>query len=161
VSYKTRSIPPALRRALNARDQGCRFPGCTNKRFVDAHHVHHWAHGGETKASNLVILCRLHHRKVHEGGVQIQILDDGAFRFVKPNGESFDSIARGHTQPLGDWRQLPAIHHQQGIHIDKNTAATRWRGERMDYGLAVEGILLKAERARRVSGEISGAGKSA
>ncbi len=90
----------------------------------------------------------------------MQILDDGAFRFVKPNGESFDSIALNHTQPLGDWQQLPAAHHEQGIHIDKNTASTRSRGERMDYGLAVEGILLKAERARRVSAEISGAGKS-
>ncbi len=67
VGRKTRSIPPALRRALNARDRGCRFPGCTHTRYVDAHHVRHWAHGGETKASNLVTLCRFHHRKVHEG----------------------------------------------------------------------------------------------
>ena len=129
VSYKNRSIPPARRRALNARDQGCRFPGCANKRFVDAHHVHHWARGGETNASNLVTLCRFHHRKVHEGGVVIQILDDGAFRFAKPNGESFDSIAPNHTQPLGDWQQLPVVHHEHGVHIDKNTAATRWSGE--------------------------------
>ena len=161
VGRKTRAINPALRRALNARDQGCRFPGCSNKHFVDAHHVHHWAHGGETKASNLVTLCRFHHRKVHEGGVVVKILDDGAFRFVKPNGESFDSVAAGHTSPLGDWQQLPAAHHEQGMHIDKNTAATRWRGERMDYGLAVEGILLKAKRAQSVPGEIRGAGKSA
>ena len=151
VGRKTRSIPPALRRALNARDQGCRFPGCSNKRFVDAHHIHHWAHGGETKASNLVTLCRFHHRKVHEGGVRIEILDDGAFRFAKPNGESFDSIAPGNTQSLGDWQQLAAVHYQQGIHIDSRTAATRWHGERMDYGLAVEGLLRKEQRARNVS----------
>ncbi len=66
VGRKTRSIPPALRRALNARDRGCRFPGCTHTRYVDAHHVRHWAHGGETRACNLVTLCRFHHRKVHE-----------------------------------------------------------------------------------------------
>jgi hypothetical protein len=46
VGRKTRSIPPALRRALNSRDSGCRFPGCTFHRFVDAHHVNHWADGG-------------------------------------------------------------------------------------------------------------------
>ena len=47
---KTRTIPPALRRALRSRDRGCRFPGCENRRFLDAHHVHHWAKGGETTA---------------------------------------------------------------------------------------------------------------
>ncbi|MBX5463527.1 MAG: DUF222 domain-containing protein, partial [Steroidobacteraceae bacterium] len=82
VGRRTRSIPPALRRALQARDRGCRFPGCTHTRFVDAHHVQHWAQGGKTKASNLVLLCRRHHRFVHEGGVRIEVLDDGAFRFV-------------------------------------------------------------------------------
>jgi hypothetical protein len=62
VGRKTRSIPPALRRALKTRDRGCRFPGCPNTRYVDGHHIHHWAKGGETKLSNLVQLCRFHHR---------------------------------------------------------------------------------------------------
>ncbi len=68
VGRKTRTIPPALRRALKSRDQGCVFPGCTHKRYVDGHHIEHWADGGETKLSNLVSLCRFHHRAVHEGG---------------------------------------------------------------------------------------------
>jgi len=68
VGRKTRSIPPALRRALRLRDPGCRFPGCENHRFVDAHHIEHWALGGETSMNNLVLLCRTHHRLVHEGG---------------------------------------------------------------------------------------------
>ena len=88
VGRKTRTIPPAIRRALNSRDRGCRFPGCSFKRYVDGHHVKHWAHGGETKLSNLVTLCRFHHRLVHEGGVVIQTLDDGAFRFINPNGKN-------------------------------------------------------------------------
>jgi hypothetical protein len=50
VGRKTRAIPPAMRRALAARDKGCRFPGCTHTRFVDGHHVRHWADGGETKS---------------------------------------------------------------------------------------------------------------
>lgn len=140
VGRKTRSIPPALRRALNARDRGCRFPGCTHTRYVDAHHIHHWAHGGETKASNLVSLCRFHHRKVHEGAVKVHVLDDGALRFLQPNGQSFDSVAPNHTQPLGDWEQLPAVHRERRISIDKHTAVTHWTGERMDYAWAVEAL---------------------
>jgi hypothetical protein len=153
VGRKTRSVPPALSRALNARDRGCRFPGCPNARYVDAHHIHHWAQGGETKLSNLVQLCRFHHRQVHEGRVLIQTLDDGALRFVRPNGESFDSVAPERTRPLSDWQQLPAVHDQQGIRIDKNTATTRWRGETMDYGLAIEVLLQHARRGHGVSAE--------
>ena len=108
VGRKTRNISAPLRRLLNARDKGCRFPGCANSRYVDAHHIKHWANGGETKPSNLVSLCRFHHRAVHEGGFRIEILDDGAFRFVKPNGENIDSVAPGCTPPLGDWKRLPA-----------------------------------------------------
>ena len=43
VGRKTRAIPPAIRRALDTRDAGCRYPGCTNTRYVDAHHIHHWS----------------------------------------------------------------------------------------------------------------------
>ncbi len=88
VGRKTSTIPPAIRRALKARDQGCRFPGCSNTRYVDGHHIHHWAKGGETKLANLVSLCRFHHRSVHEGGFSVQVLDDGAVRFKKPNGQA-------------------------------------------------------------------------
>ena len=70
VGRKTRTIPPALRRVLEARDRGCRFPGC-GLRFTDAHHVRHWADGGETKLENLVLLCRFHHRLVHEEGFTV------------------------------------------------------------------------------------------
>ena len=107
VGRRTRSIPPALRRALNARDRGCRFPGCTHTRYVDGHHIHHWADGGETKLANLVSLCRFHHRQVHEGGLVVERLDDGAWRFVKPSGEAFVSSALGYTRPLD--MPLPAI----------------------------------------------------
>src|SRR5690349_6129463 len=85
VGRKTRAIPAGMRRALHARDEGCRFPGCTNTRFVDAHHVEHWIDGGETKLSNLVELCRRHHRFVHEHGFGIE-RDGGQIRFVRPDG---------------------------------------------------------------------------
>jgi hypothetical protein len=58
IGRRTRTISPAMRRALKRRDGGCRFPGCTNTRFVDGHHIEHWADGGETRLDNLVLLCR-------------------------------------------------------------------------------------------------------
>jgi hypothetical protein len=148
VGRRTRSIPPALRRALTSRDRGCVFPGCTHQRYVDGHHVQHWAEGGETKLTNLVSLCRFHHRQVHEGGVTLERLDDGAWRFCKPNGESLVAAAPGHTRPLGDWVRLVAVHEEQVLHIDAHTARTRWRGEPMDYGLAIDALLAKERRAR-------------
>jgi hypothetical protein len=86
---------------------------------------------------------------VHEGGVTIQILDDGALRFLKPNGQSLDSVAPGHSQPLGDWTQLPAQHAHRRIQIDAKTAVTKWTGEAMDYGWAVEGLMRREERGLR------------
>jgi len=153
IGRKSRTIPPAIRRALSARDRGCRFPGCPNTRYVDAHHVQHWANGGETKLSNLVQLCRFHHRQVHEGRVEIQVLDDGALRFLKPDGQAFESLAPDHTRPLTDGAQLSVWHSEVGLEIKADTAATLWRGESMDYGLAVEVLLNQAQRARNVSAE--------
>ena len=68
VGRKTRAVPPSLRRALRARDGCCRFPGCTNIRGLHAHHLEHWADGGPTELTNLILLCRRHHRLVHEDG---------------------------------------------------------------------------------------------
>lgn len=147
VGRKTRSVPPALQRALRSRDKGCRFPGCCNTRYTDAHHIHHWAHGGETKLSNLVTLCRFHHRAVHEGKVEIHMLDDGAIRFLQPNGESFDSIAPGYNHPMSDWRELPKHHDRQGITVNARTAVTRWDGGPMDFGMAVDSLLHRVRAA--------------
>ena len=101
VGRKTRSIPPAIRRALRSRDAGCRFPGCTHTRFLDGHHIRHWADGGETKLSNLVMLCRFHHRQVHEGRVDVRMLDDGALRFTGTRGQHSTRDEHG-------WRRGPA-----------------------------------------------------
>ena len=93
VGRKTRIISAPLRRLLTARDKGCRFPGCCNSRYIDMHHIKHWANGGETKPSNLLSLCRFHHRAVHEGGFNVVVLDDGAVRFTRPDGSCVDRVA--------------------------------------------------------------------
>jgi hypothetical protein len=147
VGRKTRSIPPAIRRALHARDPGCCFPGCTYQRYLDAHHVEHWAEGGETKLKNLVHLCRTHHRLVHEGGIAVKARAGGGWRFSRPDGREFDEVYR--EPPLGhDWTVLRDRHAALGIEIDSDTAATRWRGERMDYELGVWVLCQQHARAQ-------------
>jgi Domain of unknown function (DUF222)/HNH endonuclease len=147
VGRKTRSIPPAIRRALNTRDGGCRFPGCTHRRYVDAHHIEHWADGGATKLSNLVTLCRLHHRLVHEGEILIDTPPGGGWRFLHPDGRHFEVIRC--TQSVAyDGDELERTHAALGIPIDSDTAATRWRGERMDYELGVWVLCNQARRSR-------------
>ncbi len=85
VGRKTRTIHPALRRALEHRDRGCRFPGC-GLRHCDAHHVDHWADGGRTNLENLLLLCRHHHRNLHEGGFRVELAADGSSCFYTPRG---------------------------------------------------------------------------
>jgi hypothetical protein len=90
VGRKTRTVPPSIRRALQARDQTCRFPGCTARR-CDAHHVEHWSDGGSTSLDNLVLLCRRHHRSVHEGGFSVRLLGDGTVIVLRSDGATIDA----------------------------------------------------------------------
>ena len=131
VGRRTRTIPPSLRRALEARDRGCRFPGC-GLRFTDAHHVKHWADGGETKLENLVLLCSHHHRLVHEEGWKIEWWDEGRPAFVDRRGQKhFDGRQRkpslpSHRDPVED---LIADTRARGAEPDYLTAGARWKRE--------------------------------
>jgi hypothetical protein len=102
VGRRTRTIPPRLRLALEIRDRGCRFPGC-DTRFTDGHHVRHWADGGEHSLGNITLLCRAHHRLVHEGGWMVRWDDQGRPMF-------FDT--RGHAHYEGRW-QPPVISEEE------------------------------------------------
>lgn len=143
VGRRTRTIPPAMRRALQARDKGCAFPGCTHKRYVDGHHVQHWAEGGETRLSNLVLLCRFHHRAVHEGGLRIERCNDGAWRFFRPTGDLIDAPVPGNGLPLTHWMAAQTANAACGVDIDSRTAATGWRGEQFDCSIAVDAMLFR------------------
>jgi len=71
IGRRARSIPPAIRRALMLRDRGCAFPGCTRTRFLHAHHITHWLHGGATSLDNLAMLRTFHHHLVHTGELSV------------------------------------------------------------------------------------------
>ena len=77
--------PPAIRRALRLRDGGYRFPGC-GLRFAEGHHIRHWSMAGPTSLENLVLLCRVHHRAVHEDGFRVERRRDGEIVFFSPEG---------------------------------------------------------------------------
>ncbi len=135
VGRKTRSIPPAIRRALASRDRCCAFPGCEQERFVDAHHIVHWADGGETSLDNLMLLCRRHHRLVHEGGVRIEG-PAGAPRFRLADGTALERSPKPPAKP-----HPPGL---PGIYSDPDPP---WgRGEPMDLDLAVFVLANRHER---------------
>ena len=138
IGRKSRTIPPAIRRALQRRDAGCRFPGCTCSQFVDAHHIQHWADGGETCLDNLVLLCRHHHRLVHEGGFGVHS-SNNAISFTNPDGKTIPTGPG--TRFRGNVFALTAQNTRSGVRITPQTPIPRWHGERMDDQMAVEGVV--------------------
>ncbi len=93
VGRRTSVVSPALRRALAVRDRGCAFPGCDRPpSWTDAHHVRHWAHGGETALRNLVLLCRPHHRSIHSGGFGLSV-GEARPAFTRPDGTPLEDRA--------------------------------------------------------------------
>ena len=141
VGRRTRTIPPAVRRALRSRDAGCRFPGCTHERFLHAHHIQHWARGGPTTLENLVQLCSYHHRLVHEGGFRVEPAGRGAVRFKRPDGRVL-APAPGCGPAPGP--ALAERHRACGVVVDQNTCRALSAGDRLDYGLAVEVLMHRA-----------------
>jgi hypothetical protein len=139
VGRKTRTIPPAIRRALAARDIRCRFPGCT-ARHCDAHHVRHWADGGSTRLDNLVLLCRRHHRFVHEQGWTLRMHADGTVEFWGPDGTWLEP-APSAPSPIESSQPLAPIDAHlsaAGITIGPYTATPVSYGERLDLGWTID-----------------------
>jgi len=159
IGRKTRSIPPAIARALRARDGGCRFPGCDRTRFCQGHHIEHWGNGGETKLDNLITLCGFHHRLVHEGGYGVRRTDDGLFVFTRPDGKRVEengmkcfrgnilpplhSTYRGFEESLRDYMKT----YDPGLSITAETSRCQWRGEGMDYSQAIEAMQFLEHKA--------------
>ena len=165
VGRRQRTVGWRLRKALDARDGGCRFPGCGSRRRTHAHHIVHWAHGGKTAMDNLVLLCPFHHRAVHEGGWRVEMDERGVPNFFNPPGVHMplapeapdigdllpeDASARS---PAGALAPAPGVtlpdasaptppdfglarwHGRRGI--GPWTGTTRWQGESIDWGWAM------------------------
>jgi hypothetical protein len=126
VGRKTRTVPPSIRRALQARDHTCRFPGCTARR-CDAHHLQHWIDGGSTCLDNLVLLCRRHHRSVHEGEFELRQHSDGTATFLRPNGSGIEAAPA-----------LPVLPTQFGATWREPGDIAVWDGTPFDLVYAIE-----------------------
>jgi 5-methylcytosine-specific restriction endonuclease McrA len=138
LGRKRRTVSPALRRALNARDRSCRFPGCERTRFVDAHHVQHWSRGGETNLENLVLLCRRHHRLVHERGYTLSLDADGTTQFQNQYGIAIPDVPpRG---PPSSPEALRDENRRLSLLIDADTCRNG-TGDRMSLPLAVDALI--------------------
>jgi hypothetical protein len=133
VGRKTRTVPPSIRRALEARDRSCRFPSCTARR-CDAHHVEHWIDGGDTSVKNLVLLCRRHHRAVHEVGFEVIRHPDGKVTFLRPNGTVLEAAPA-----------LPAVQCRRDRPVDDIPV---WDGARFDLVYAIDVLYRPAAPAR-------------
>jgi 5-methylcytosine-specific restriction endonuclease McrA len=137
VGARTRTIPPALRRALHHRDRGCRFPGC-GVSFGQGHHIRHWAQGGPTTLSNLALLCRRHHRAVHEEGYRVERQPDGELRFQRPDGRPVPDAPLPPAVPDDPVHALRARNEAVGLRLDTSTTRPTWLGERLDVGWAID-----------------------
>ena len=130
IGRRSRIVPPAIGRAMNARDQGCRFPGCTHEHFLHAHHIQHWSRQGERSLKNLVTLCSFHHTLLHEGGYSVRRLADGCYEFKTPTGRVIQVSA---PAVHGGVEDLRTTNQQRGVNVPAETGELQWDGSRVDY----------------------------
>jgi hypothetical protein len=179
IGRRSRTIPPAMSRALAIRDGGCQFSGCCETRYVEGHHIKHWADGGDTKLDNLVTLCRYHHRELHKGSFFLSLKPetqqtaaskpqrfaerlcfskvdryfDAPFnrsessmndkRVIAANPAKFTCACCDSTE-LG--KMIPRLIYKA---IDERTAVTKWTGESMDLGMAIDGLLATKKFSKK------------
>jgi hypothetical protein len=131
----TQRLPNAAqRRALMVRDGGCRFPGCTERRYVQAHHVLHWTSGGPTDLANLVLLCWRHHHAVHEGGFTMTF-EHGVVTVWRPDGVLVHSESLLAEGP-GIVEQNEAL----GLGITPESIVPQWDGTRLSPNLLADSV---------------------
>jgi hypothetical protein len=146
VGRRTRTIPTRIRRALTHRDQSCRFPGCGRK-YCEAHHLEHWANGGETSLENLALLCRYHHRAVHEEGYRIERSSDGDLHFFHPSGWEIPFVPPAVALTRDPLEALSTRLVEEGVSIDAKTGFPTWEGGPLDLSAAIDGLRQRG-RAR-------------
>ena len=146
AGHQTRTVNRATRRALHIRDGGCVFPGCGRTHWVDAHHIVHWADHGPTALSNLVLLCRHHHRAIHEGGYTITgNPQTDPVQFHRPDGTPVDPHCEHITTTPADIADLTVRTGTEPIEPD--TITGHYAGDPLQLGDTVAG-LIATERGR-------------
>ena len=126
IGRSSRAVSTAIKRALNIRDPHCVFPGCDCHNHLEAHHIVHWANGGETSLENLIHVCHYHHTLLHEGQYSVARLSNGELQFKRPDGHLL-------------LRQSPSKPNDSGV-AKLPTAeehAWFWNGDTMDYTSAL------------------------
>jgi len=138
VGRRTRTVPAAIKRALLHRDRICRFPGCTNRLFLDGHHIRHWADGGETSLANVVSLCTHHHACVHGHGYRIELVA-GEPVFFDPRGRPVLVVPpRPRTSAVDAWYAINAANDELGL--TATTGQCRWDGQPVQYDYVLAGL---------------------
>jgi hypothetical protein len=139
VGRKRRTIAGSIKRALLKRDTACTYPGCTNRIFLEGHHVRHWADGGETTLENACLLCSHHHRYVHEYGYRIELGGDGRPQFRDPRGRLVMAVPARPTTPDLGWPTIREAN--EALEIDAGSIACEWDGTPMRYGTVVDQLV--------------------
>jgi len=145
VGRRSRTVPAPIGRALKERDRTCRFPGCCEARYVDSHHIQHWADGGETSLDNLVTLCRYHHRQLHRDAFFIDVEKrglDAQFIFRTPSGRRMEQSVYPQF-PRDSAESSRSALRSVAPSVTSTTCITHWRGESFDYGMAVDALLWR------------------
>lgn len=149
IGRRARTIPPAIKRAMDVRDQGCRYPGCMSAQYVDGHHIKHWADGGETSLDNLVTLCRFHHRKLHEGEFEVHKhpRTSDAFLFQSSQGQEIkptpDHAFHDHDVSAETLSLEPG-----NPDVSAQTCVTKWLGDKLEVNYVVD-LMMDREGVRQ------------
>ena len=132
-----------LERAVRMRDRGvCQFPGCESRGYLHLHHVKHWAHGGPTDLDNLTLLCKFHHRAVHEGGYSVDRDQQGELRFYAPAGFQLQQQPEAVMLEDHPVEALAAEHEAMALAIATENGRPGWDGiTPVDYAGAVGWLL--------------------
>ncbi|HVR06585.1 MAG TPA: DUF222 domain-containing protein [Thermoanaerobaculia bacterium] len=157
IGRRTRAISPGLRRALEHRDGGCRFPGC-GRRLCDAHHVKPWADGGSTSLANTLLLCRRHHRAVHEEGFSMELAPNGEARFYRPDGRPL-AEAPAPALPLPTAEPVTALMARlecQGVAVDGRATLPDWWGGPVDYAWEIDWLRSQRSHGGRCPASAAG-----
>jgi hypothetical protein len=112
VGRMARDPSTLMMRQLRYRDPGCVFAGCGTRRFVDAHHIVWWEHGGRTDLDNLVLLCHVHHKLVHEYAWRLARARDGTVTWFRPDGSRYRA---GPGPPRGRHPTEPRLEDRDGL----------------------------------------------